>query len=88
MEMTEKELKQLLFEIYSAGFEAGYAGNQSLVDAYDDWWMKTKENNLVFRNQMADNCSAIFHIDFDCQNYINYAHCHYSILKTKRKESY
>ena len=47
MEMTENELKQFLFEVYSAGFEAGYAGNKSLVDAYNDWWIKTKENNLV-----------------------------------------
>lgn len=33
-----KKLKDLLFEIYSAGFEAGYAQNIDIVQAYNQYW--------------------------------------------------
>ena len=33
-----EELKQLMFEIYSAGFEAGYSQEADLVSAYKKYW--------------------------------------------------
>ena len=40
--LTEHDLKQLLFEIYSAGFEAGYSQEVDVATAYDQYW-----NNLL-----------------------------------------
>ena len=37
-EINKKELKQLLFEIYSAGFEAGYSKEVDIVTAYNKYW--------------------------------------------------
>ena len=36
--MSEKELKEILFEIYSAGFEAGYSQNVDIVSSYNKYW--------------------------------------------------
>lgn len=35
---SEYELKQVLFEIYSAGFEAGYSQEIDVVTAYNQYW--------------------------------------------------
>ena len=34
----EEFLKTMLFEIYSAGFEAGYSQNIDIVTAYNKWF--------------------------------------------------
>lgn len=36
--LTEHELKQLLFEVYSAGFEAGYSQETDIATAYNRYW--------------------------------------------------
>ena len=41
-ELTSIELKQILFEIYSAGFEAGYAQTDDITTAYNKYF-----DNLV-----------------------------------------
>ena len=43
-EISMKELKSMLFEIYSAGFEAGYTKEIDIVKAYNQYW-----NNLIKR---------------------------------------
>jgi hypothetical protein len=35
---SEEFLKTMLFEIYSAGFEAGYSKNIDIVTAYNKWF--------------------------------------------------
>lgn len=35
---TLKELKRLIFVIYSAGFEAGYSQKVDIVSAYNHYW--------------------------------------------------
>ena len=42
-QLTEEELKSLLFEVYSAGFEAGMAQNIDIVSAYNKWWESAKK---------------------------------------------
>ena len=41
-EINKEELKQLLFEVYSAGFEVGYLQKVDIVTAYNEYW-----NNLL-----------------------------------------
>lgn len=41
-EINKEELKQLLFEVYSAGFEVGYSQKVDIVTAYNEYW-----NNLL-----------------------------------------
>lgn len=36
--INEEEIKQLIFEIYSAGFEAGYSQEVDIVSAYNQYW--------------------------------------------------
>lgn len=36
--LTEYELKQLLFKVYSAGFEEGYSQETDIVTAYNQYW--------------------------------------------------
>jgi hypothetical protein len=43
MEIREEDLKQLLFEVYSAGFEAGMARNIDIATAYNNWWDARKK---------------------------------------------
>ena len=43
MDIKEEELKRLLFEVYSAGFEAGMAQDIDIVTAYNQWWESTKK---------------------------------------------
>jgi hypothetical protein len=42
-QLTEAELKSLLFEVYSAGFEAGMSQDIDIVTAYNNWWETTKK---------------------------------------------
>lgn len=43
MDLTEKEIKDLLFEIYSAGFEKGYAGEVDLVTCFEEYYSELKK---------------------------------------------
>lgn len=36
--INKEELKQLIFEIYSAGFEAGYSQEIDIASAYNQYW--------------------------------------------------
>lgn len=36
--INKEELKQLIFEIYSAGFEAGYSQEVDIASAYNQYW--------------------------------------------------
>jgi hypothetical protein len=38
MLINEIDIKHLLFEVYSAGFEAGYSQETDIVTAYDQYW--------------------------------------------------
>lgn len=37
-DFTPEELKAIMFEIYSAGFEAGYSQNIDIHTAYNEFW--------------------------------------------------
>ena len=37
MSVYEK-LKQLLFEVFAAGYQKGYCSTDDLVTAYEEWW--------------------------------------------------
>ena len=39
-EINKEELKRLLFEVYSAGFEAGYSQETDIATAYNRYWNK------------------------------------------------
>lgn len=43
MEIKEENLKRLLFEVYSAGFEAGMSKNVDIVTAYNNWGESAKK---------------------------------------------
>ena len=38
----EKLIKSLLFEVYSAGYEAGYAGKDNLASAFEQYYEKIR----------------------------------------------
>lgn len=42
--IDNEKLKQLLFEVYSAGFEAGYSQEIDIVEAYNKYW-----NNFLYK---------------------------------------
>ena len=37
-ELTEKQMKEVLFNVYSAGYEAGYWQVSDLATAYNIFW--------------------------------------------------
>lgn len=37
-ELTEKQIKEALFDVYSAGYEAGYWQVADIVTAYNIYW--------------------------------------------------
>ena len=41
--MEEQKAKDILFEIFSAGYEAGYAGKADLATAFEQYYKKLKE---------------------------------------------
>lgn len=41
--LTEQQATEILFEIFSAGYEAGYAGEVDLVTAFKTFLEKLKE---------------------------------------------
>ena len=41
--MQLKDIKCMLFEIYSAGFQEGYMRNIDIVTAYENWWKDNVE---------------------------------------------
>ncbi len=46
MQEELEALKDALFEIYSAGFEAGYAQNKDLASAFEEWFQKAMLQHL------------------------------------------
>lgn len=44
MDLNEEQLKEALFEIYSAGFEAGMSQNIDIRTAYNEFWNVLKSN--------------------------------------------
>ena len=40
-EISEKDLKDLLFAVFSAGFESGYSGQIDLATAFEQFYQKT-----------------------------------------------
>ena len=45
-EVTMKDLKALLFEVYSAGFEAGYTKEIDIANAFNLYWERVKNEYL------------------------------------------
>ena len=48
-EVSLGKIKQILFEVYSAGFEAGYSQEIDIVEAYNQYWdklLKSYDNNF------------------------------------------
>lgn len=41
------ELKTLLFDVYSAGFEAGYTQEIGIVEAYNKWWEVLQKEIMI-----------------------------------------
>lgn len=39
--MDIEQMRILLFEVFSAGFEAGYASNKDIKTAFEDWFNVT-----------------------------------------------
>ena len=36
--MDEKDIKEIMFLIFSAGYEAGYGGKVDLAKAFNEWY--------------------------------------------------
>ena len=47
----EKLLEEFMFEVFSAGFEAGYAGEVDLATAFRQYLEKTKNFSKEMRRQ-------------------------------------
>jgi hypothetical protein len=43
MDLTEEQIKALFFEIYAAGFEAGYSHVVDIETAYNRFWNQLTE---------------------------------------------
>lgn len=43
MEFSEQDIKAALFEIFSAGYEAGYAAETDIKTAYKNWYERFRQ---------------------------------------------
>lgn len=50
---SEEFLKSFFFEIYSAGFEAGYSENVDIVTAYNKWF-EGFEKEIAWRRRIME----------------------------------
>ena len=53
MDLTEEQIKEVLFEIYAAGFEAGYSHEVDIQTAYNKFWNEIQTDITKGRKQNA-----------------------------------